>query len=218
MGRPEEPALSLPKGRTLAICKSPVGEWEDMPVQAEPRVKTHGVTYADYAAMPDDGHRYQVIYGELVMTPAPNEPHQRSLLNLASLIRDHVRTAALGKVYIAPFDVVLSDDNVVQPDLLFISKERLNIITDANVQGAPDLVVEFLSPGTAYLDRTQKRDLYARFAVREYWLVSPEAGTIEVLVLRGGKFERLGLFGVGDSVKSEVLSGLSFKTDVVFEA
>ncbi len=188
-----------------------------MAVQVGSQTKTHGVAYADYAAMPDDGHRYQVIDGELVMTPAPNEPHQRSLLNLASMIRDHVRTVGLGKVYVAPFDVVLSDDNVVQPDLLFISKERLNIITDANVQGAPDLVVEFLSPGTAHLDRTQKRELYARFGVREYWLVSPEAGTVEVLVLRGGSFERLGLFGAGDTVKSEVLSGLSFKTDAVFE-
>jgi len=188
-----------------------------MAVQVQPQTQTRKVTYADYAAMPDDGHRYQVIEGGLVMSPAPTEPHQRSLWNLSRIMGDHVHATGIGRVYFAPFDVVLSDENVVQPDLLFISKERLNIITEANVQGAPDLVVEVLSPGTAHLDKTQKRDLYARFGVREYWLVSPEAGTVEVLVLREGAFERLGLFGSGDQVKSEVFSGLSFKTDAVFE-
>ena len=188
-----------------------------MAVRAEQQAKTGKMTYADYAAMPDDGHRYQVIEGKLTMTPAPNMLHQEALANLFRLVDDHVRGAGLGKVLFAPCDVVLSDENVVQPDLLFISKERLNIITDANVQGAPDLVVELLSPGTANLDRTRKRDLYARFGVREYWLVSPEAGTAEVLVLRKAAFERLGLHGAGDGVTSEVLSGLSFKTDVVFE-
>ena len=188
-----------------------------MAIQVQSPTQTRKMTYADYAAMPDDGHRYQVIEGELFMTPAPNEPHQRSLQNLFSLMRDYVRAAGLCKVYFAPFDVVLSDENVVQPDALFISKERLKIITEANVQGAPDLVVEILSPGTAHIDRADKRELYARFGVREYWLVSPEAGSIEVLTLREGAFRRLGLFGAGDEVKSEVLSGLAFKTDAVFE-
>ena len=151
------------------------------------------------------------------MTPAPNLFHQDSLQNLMVIVRSHVRTASLGKVYIAPCDVVLSDENIVQPELLFISNERLNIITDANVRGAPNLVIEVLSPGTAQMDKTQKRDLYARFGVREYWLVSPEAGTIEVLILREGSFERLGLFGSGNQVKSEVLSGLSFMIDQIFE-
>ena len=185
--------------------------------QVESQTKTHKVTYSDYAAMPDDGHRYQVIEGELLMTPAPNESHQRSLWNLSRIVGDHIRATQAGKVYFAPFDVVLSDQNVVQPDLLFVSTERTNVITEANVQGAPDLLVEVLSPGTTRLDKNQKRDIYARFGVREYWLVSPEAGTVEVLVLREGTFERLGLYGTGDDVKSEVLNGLSFKTDIVFE-
>ncbi|HLF25177.1 MAG TPA: Uma2 family endonuclease [Anaerolineae bacterium] len=188
-----------------------------MAVRVGPQTETRKMAYADYAAMPDDGHRYQVIDGELIMTPAPSASHQGFLLNLVRLIDAHVRAAGLGKIYFAPFDVVLSNENVVQPDLLFISKERLSIITDANVQGAPDLVVEVLSPGTAQLDKTPKRDLYARFGVREYWLVSPEAGTIEVLVLRADLFERSGLFGSGDEVKSNILSGLSFRTNAVFE-
>ncbi|MEW6744633.1 MAG: Uma2 family endonuclease [Planctomycetota bacterium] len=175
------------------------------------------MTYADYAALPDDGRRHQVIEGELVVTPAPDESHQRSLLNLVRLIDGYVRSGEVGRIYFAPLDVVLSDENVVQPDLLYVSRERLTIITNANVQGAPDLVIEVLSASTAHLDRGGKREIYARFGVREYWLVSPEAGTIEVLVLREGSFERLGLFGSGDEVKSSILSGLSFKTDAVFE-
>ncbi len=188
-----------------------------MAVQVNPQVQTRKVTYAEYAAMPDDGHRYQVIEGELVMTPAPNVSHQRSVRELFRVIDSHVRSLHLGEVLFAPVDVVLSGENVVQPDALFVSKERLKIVTDANVQGAPDLIVEVLSPGTAHWDKTVKRDLYARYGVREYWLVSPEAGTLEVLALREGVYVRLGLFGAGDSVKSEVLSGLSFKTDAVFE-
>jgi Uma2 family endonuclease len=188
-----------------------------MAVQANPQVQTRKVTYAEYAAMPDDGRRYQVVEGELIMTPAPNTSHQRSLRELFRAIDSHIRSLDLGEVLFAPVDVVLSDENVVQPDALFVSKERLKIVTDANVQGAPDLIVEVLSPGTAHWDKTVKRDLYARYGVREYWLVSPEAGTLEVLVLRQGVYTRLGLFGAGDGVKSEVLSGLSFKTDAVFE-
>jgi len=183
----------------------------------EPQTETRRVTYADYAAMPDDGHRYQVIEGTLSMTPAPNVAHQNSLENLLDVVRRHVRSARMGKVHIAPIDVVLSDENVVQPDLIFIAADRLKIITEANVQGAPDLVVEVLSPGSARIDRVQKRDLYARFGVREYWLVSPEAHTIEVLALRGQTFERLGLFGAGDAIRSDVLIDLAFKIDGVFE-
>lgn len=180
----------------------------------QPKAKTW--TYQDYAAMPDDGNRYQVIERELIMTPAPSIQHQNTLQNLFTVISDYVRAAGLGKVYFAPVDVVLSDENVVQPDLLFVAQERLGIITEANVQGAPDLVVEILSPGTAQFDKTDKQDLYIRFGVREYWLVSPEAGTIEVLTLDKQSFERLGLFGSGDEVKSKVLDSLSFKTDRLF--
>src|SRR3972149_3544506 len=188
-----------------------------MAVQVKSPVQTRKVTYADYAALPDDGRRYQVIEGELIMTPAPNVSHQRSLRRLLRAIEDHIHSSGMGEVLFAPVDVVLSEENVLQPDLLFISKDRLKIITEANVQGAPDLVAEILSPGSARLDRVQKRDVYARFGVREYWLVSPEAETIEVLVLRGQAFERLGLFGTGDPVESQVLTGLELKTDLVFE-
>jgi Uma2 family endonuclease len=188
-----------------------------MAVQERPP-QTRIWTYADYAALPDDGHRYQVIEGELSMVPAPGAAHQRIVVKLAGTFDQHVTTNDLGEILIAPYDVVLAERNIVQPDLLFISKERLDNITDANVQGAPDLVVEILSPGAAEMDKTRKRDLYARFGVREYWLVSPEAGSIEVLYLEKESFERLGLYGAGDDVKSKVLSDLSFNTDAVFKS
>jgi len=159
-----------------------------------------------------------VIEGDLMMAPAPSISHQEALQNLFWIVGNHVRSGSFGKIYVAPVDVILSTQNVTQPNLLFIVKERLDIITDANVQGAPDLVVEILSPGTAEVDKTRKRDLYARFGVREYWLVSPEAGTIEVLSLEKESFERIGLYGMGDEVKSKVLSELSFKTDAVFKS
>src|SRR3972149_4173115 len=120
-----------------------------MAVQVDPPVQTRKVTYAEYAAMPDDGHRYQVIEGELIMSPAPNKAHQHFLRNLFRILDSYARTNKIGEVYFAPFDVVLSGENVVQPDTFFVSKERLKIITDANVQGAPDLVVEVLAPGPA---------------------------------------------------------------------
>ena len=182
--------------------------------ERQPETKTW--TYADYAALPDDGHRYQVIDGELIIVPSPGAAHQRIQMKLSNILYEHIVKLDIGELMAAPFDVILAERNIAQPDLLFIAKERLDIITDANVQGAPDLVIEILSPGTAQIDRTRKRDLYARFGVREYWLVSPEAGSIEVLYLEKESFECLGLYGAGDEVKSKVLSELSFKTDVIF--
>src|SRR5205814_7415211 len=106
------------------------------------------VTYEDYVALPDDGNRYEVIEGELCLVPAPNRRHQDVLLNLAVELRNFVRSRGLGHVYVAPFDVVLSDANIVQPDVVFVSKGRLNILTKAGATGAPDLAIEVLSGST----------------------------------------------------------------------
>ena len=141
-------------------------------------VKTR-LTYADYLETSDD-ERYELLKGELVMSPSPKEIHQHISGILYLAIGAFVRERSLGKVYFAPFDVVLSDTNVVQPDLLFVSNERAGIITQDNVQGAPDLVVEILSPATAERDRTLKLDLYAQYGVKEYWIVDPDAETSTV--------------------------------------
>ena len=124
----------------------------------------------------------------------------------------------MGKVYFAPFDVVLSDTDVVQPDIMFVSREREHIITHANIQGAPDLVVEILSPSTAERDRTVKRRLYAEHGVKEYWQVEPEAQTVTVLLLRDGIFEEVGSYGKGQSLSSPTLEGFIVSLDEIFPA
>ena len=144
-------------------------------------------TYEDYLRLPDDGKRYQVIEGEVYMVPALTPYHQDILGRLFVLLRTFVEEHRLGKVYCAPCDVILSQEDVVQPDIFFICKEREDIITKKNIQGAPDLVVEVLSQFTAKLDRTLKTGLYERFGVKGYWLVDPDQKQIEVLALKRGK-------------------------------
>ena len=144
---------------------------------------TFKFTYADYRSAPDD-KRYELLDGDLVVVPAPREIHQRVLMNLSiPAMGQSIKLTGSGHIYAAPFDVVLSDTDVVQPDLLFVSNERAHIITDENVQGAPDLVVEILSPSTAERDKTFKRSLYAKHGVKEYWLVDTDAETVTVLAV-----------------------------------
>ena len=168
-------------------------------------------TYRDYVNTPDD-KRYELLDGELILSEAPSRNHQGSQVNIGSPLHVFVQSNRLGAVYFAPRDVVLSDTDVVQPDLLFISNERLHIDTERAVHGSPDLVVEVLSPSTAERDRTFKRALYARHGVKEYWLVEPAARTIEVLLLGEDSFETVATYGEGDTLVSPTLHG--FRLDV----
>ena len=181
-------------------------------VTAQPAIKR---TYADYCRTPDD-ERYELLDGELVMVPAPSTGHQRIDTRLGALLHVFVNEKDLGEVFHAPFDVVLSETDVVQPDLLFISNERAYIITPANARGAPDLVVEILSPSTATRDRTFKRALYARYGVREYWLVDPDARTITVLLLDDGAFAEVAHYGAGQTLTSPTLAGFTANLDDIF--
>ena len=173
------------------------------------------LTYADYMKTSDD-ERYELLNGELIMSPSPKEIHQYISGNLYFVLGAFVRERNLGKAYFSPFDVVLSDTDVVQPDLLFVSTERAAIITADNVQGAPDLVVEILSPATAERDRTIKLDLYAQYGVKEYWIVDPDAKTITVLLRGESRFEVSGVFGEGQSLHSPTLAGFSIDLDAIF--
>ena len=118
------------------------------------------LTYDDLAALPDDRFRHELIDGQHFMTPSPYTIHQRVSSRLFVAIHENVKRTSSGEVFFAPFDVVFSDYDVVEPDLLYVSNERSSIITEKNVQGAPDLVVEVLSPGTRSRDKKLKRDLY----------------------------------------------------------
>ena len=173
------------------------------------------LTYEDYASLPDDERR-ELIDGELIPMPSPKEIHQRILLLLGASWLWFVRETRLGTVYTAPFDVILSPTNVVQPDLIFISSARAHIITEDNIRGAPDLVVEILSPSTAGYDRTTKRNLYARHGVREYWLIDPYAKTVTALILGANGYDTHAVFGEGDTLTSPTLAGFALNLSDLF--
>jgi Uma2 family endonuclease len=138
------------------------------------------LTYADLVAMPEDGKRHELIDGEHYVTPSPTTRHQLVLAHLHLDLGGYVETNGLGQVFFAPLDVILSDYDVVEPDLLFVATERLERIGRAYIHAAPDLAVEVLSPGTRKIDATKKLRLYEKFGVAEYWMIDPEAEWVEV--------------------------------------
>ena len=175
-------------------------------------------TYEDYCELPDDGNRYEVIDGVLYMAPAPHPRHQRILFNLAALFAPFaIGENALGEAFFAPIDVIFASEDVFQPDLIFISRERLHIITDRGLEAAPDLVVEVLSPSTRFRDLNLKRQRYVHFGVPEYWTIDPETRTILALTLSGGEYLERGTYGVGDELTTSLIPGLVISTAKVFE-
>ncbi|MBM4442782.1 MAG: Uma2 family endonuclease [Candidatus Rokubacteria bacterium] len=174
------------------------------------------LTFADYVTLPDDGRRYEIHDGELSVTPAPGRTHQRVVLRLAMALDAHVTAHALGEVNIAPFDVVLSDPTTVQPDILFVAVDRSAAFSDRGFEGAPTLVVEVLSPSTAHIDRHIKRQLYVRHAVPYYWIVDPEARTIDVHRLTAGAYGEPQRFGDGDLVDLPPFPGLTLAPATVW--
>lgn len=170
--------------------------------------------YQDYLQLPED-KRYEIIDGDLFMVPSPNESHQRISANIFNTLSNYVRQKKLGIVYFAPFDVLFSEEDIVQPDIVFISNENKKIITKDNIKGAPDLIVEVLSPSTSKRDIGIKKKLYARHGVREYWIVDPELETVEVFLLRGEEFE-VKKYGVKDYISSIVIKGLNIEVKEIF--
>lgn len=172
-------------------------------------------TVKDYMSIQDD-KRYELLEGELVVVPSPSFDHQQILMDLAFFLREFVRERDLGRVAIAPLDVVLSDHDVLQPDILFISKDRGYIIAPGNIRGAPDLVIEILSPSTEQRDRAIKSTIYARYGAREYWLVSPTERTVEVLALAEEGYKTHGVYGAEDTLVSPLLQGLLLPIKAIF--
>ena len=153
------------------------------------------LTYADYAAIPNDGRRHELHEGELSVTPAPSPRHQDIVVNLLFALVGHVRTGRLGKVFVSPIDVILSDGSVVQPDLVYLEASRLTQVSDRGIEGAPSLVVEVLSPSTRPSDRAVKGQLYARYGVPHYWIADPDARTIQAFVLEGDGYRPAATLG-----------------------
>ncbi|MCS7207374.1 MAG: Uma2 family endonuclease [Dehalococcoidia bacterium] len=180
--------------------------------QPSPRLK---FTYHDYRTTPP-GKRYELREGDLVMVPAPSDFHQAISMNLSLALGAYIRQRRLGHLRAAPYDVVLSPTDVVQPDLVFISPQRAPFIRPEGCFGPPDLVVEILSPSSAEVDRGYKRSLYARHGVREYWLVDPDTRTVEVLTLGEEGFRLVGLFRQGERLVSPLFPDLTLTVSDVF--
>jgi Uma2 family endonuclease len=174
------------------------------------------VTYDDYLTLPNDGKKYEIIDGELVMTPSPISVHQRISRNLVRILDADISEKKLGEVFYAPLDVVLSMTDVVQPDILFVSRDRSEIITKKNIIAAPDLVIEILSESTETLDRVTKKDLYERYGAKEYWIVDPSARTVVQYVLENKTYRSVGTFKEDDVVEVKTIGGLSVKLSEVF--
>ena len=172
------------------------------------------LTYEDYASLPDD-ERCELIDGELIPMPSPKKIHQRLILDLSWILR-RLEEMGLGELFIAPFDVILSRFNVVQPDLIFVSSARAHIITEDNIRGAPDLVVEILSPSTQRRDRIVKRNLYARHGVGEYWLIDPYGKTATILILGANGYDTHAVYGEGDTLTSPTLAGFALNLSDLF--
>ncbi|MDQ5857485.1 MAG: Uma2 family endonuclease [Acidobacteriota bacterium] len=172
-------------------------------------------TYEDYLLLPED-RRYEIVDGELFLTPAPTPYHQTVAMRLGFLLHAFVERQDLGQVFIAPCDVVLSRFDVLQPDIFFVSSARAAIIGEKFISEAPDLVVEVLSPSTADRDQVAKAKQYARFGVGEMWIADPKAHTIDVFVNSSEGFRRAHLYAEADVLRSAALPGLEVPLDRVF--
>lgn len=181
-------------------------------MQAVPR----RVGYRDLLAMPDDGRRYEIHGGELVVVAAPLLRHQVAALEIAALLTEYRRSSG-GLAVAAPFDIVFDEYDVVQPDVVFFRAERVHLLDpNAVTRAAPDLVVEVLSPSTASFDRGRKMRMFARYAVPEYWIVDPVRREIEVHCLEAGTYREVLRARPGGSVRSVLLPDLAFHPARIF--
>ncbi|MGO8818915.1 MAG: Uma2 family endonuclease [Terriglobia bacterium] len=167
------------------------------------------LNYEDYCLLPNNGKRYEIIDGELFVTPSPLRRHQKVLANLLYYLTEFVKKDDLGEVYPAPFDVVFSEYDVVEPDVIYVSKAHASVVTEKNIQGAPDLVVEVLSDSTARIDRTTKLKLYARNGVAEYWVIDPEVYAAEIYRQVPGGYELAAQLDSSQSLTSPLFPGFA---------
>ena len=170
-------------------------------------------TYKDYLKIRDD-KRYEIIEGEIQVAPAPTTLHQAVLMTLYKMMDGNLKD---GIILIAPVDVVLSEKNVVQPDIVVVSKERKDIIEERGIFGSPDLVVEIVSPGSFERDTEIKRELYARHGIEEYWIVFPKEELVEVLALSEDRYTLLVSSERSEKICSHVFKGLCIDSKELFE-
>jgi Uma2 family endonuclease len=170
---------------------------------------TFPLTYDDYALLPQDRNRYEILEGELHMTPSPTLLHQYALIQLAWILMNHVNPGRLGQIFVAPLDVLLSEFNVLQPDILFLHHSKIPPASAKNLQVVPDLVVEILSPTSIEQDRIHKRRIYARHGVPHYWIVDPDGRIFEVYELAGSEYRLAGSLAGDATATSSLFPGLA---------
>ena len=183
------------------------------------KATTHKMTYDEYCLLPEDRNQYEIFDGELVMTPSPSREHQKIVLRFARFLADHVEKESLGEVYISPLDAIFDPYTVLQPDILFVSKERQAEVEKERIEGTPDLVVEVLSPSTFHKDLRRKMTVYSRFGVQEYWVVDPEMKTIELYCQEKQGKEGLELarrFSADETFESRLLAGFRIAVSGIF--
>lgn len=167
------------------------------------------------AAMDETNLPHELWDGEVIMTPTPDFAHQKLVLNLARAMQDYVAARDLGEVIISPFDMVLSPRRSFQPDVIFLSKAKLHLIKKV-LHGPADLVVEVISEWGRRRDRIDKRDLYAQHGIPEYWIVDPEARSVDVLTLDKGEYRLAGRAGVSETARSVLLDGFALDVGRLF--
>lgn len=185
------------------------------PSMIEP-VTSRPLTYHDYYSLPEHGPRYQLIEGELHMAPAPNRFHQTVSRNLEGILLSYLKTNKIGILYDAPFDVQMTDLNVYQPDILVLKNSRRSLLTKQGLRGAPDFVVEILSPATSELDLGVKREIYARCGVEELWIIEPDARQISVYRLQENRETPAATHSENARFHSTLFPGLEFIASEIF--
>ncbi len=174
-------------------------------------------TYRHYLRLPDDGNRYEILGGELIMTPAPTVIHQRVTRRLTLSLTEFVEKEEMGEVFFSPIDVVLTDTDVIQPDLLFVARENSKIIKRKKINGAPDLIIEVTSPSTGYYDLVVKKRIYEKHGVKEYRVVDPHLKWIEIYHWEEGKYQMLARAEKSGTVESALLPGWSVDLKHLFK-
>jgi Uma2 family endonuclease len=180
------------------------------------RAQRNKLTHKDYLQFPEDRFRYEVIDGELYMSPSPKVLHQRTLLQLSVILQNFLNIKPIGEIIIAPIDVVLNDSDIVVPDIIFIASANKKILTENNVQGAPDMIIEILSRYNPSNDLVRKKALYELYGVKEYWIVDPQEKAVVIYSLVNGKYAEARQLERKDKLRSAMLHGLEIDLEDIF--
>lgn len=181
-----------------------------------PTELAYQMTAAEFFGLPEGPPFFQLIDGDLYMSPSPRRYHQKLALRLGHILQTYLDAHPIGELYLAPSDVVFTADTILNPDLYFVTTQREGILTEQGAEGAPDLVIEILSPSTAKLDLGRKREIYAASGVQEMWAVSPRTATIDVYRFAENPAEPVAVLDEGDALSSPLFPGFSASLAAIF--